>query len=234
MAKRVKKPRTKPMLKPKRRKKVKAKAPIKPGSKAKKDFAIVKPRKVVEKKYLLENYFTKKGKKPPIRYRRSVPKGMVKIHLRIKNKKIKAGQLLEFKYGYKQKPGQVGGWKNDPRPVILIFHDDRKKYVEGINTNYLSNWYLKKIRQIMARFPGVDGEALYDIFTRTAKHAIKKGYRKYMRLSLRDIYLYVYKDEILQTINELQKQSLSDMGVSDRGKTKQTSGLKIKWSNENE
>lgn len=191
---------------------------IKPGSKAKVKTKrkIIKPRQVARREYVLEHHMAKRGKKPPVRYRRPVPKGMVKVSVTLKDKKLKSGYIMEFKYGRKQKPGQVGGWKNDPRPVILLFHDDKIKYIEGVNTNYLSEYYVKKIRQIMNRFPGVDGELLYNIFKRTAKFALKKGYRKYMRASLKDMYLYVYENELQRTLDELAKSKQSDMGVANK------------------
>ena len=178
---------------------------------------VIKPRQIQKQEFVLE-HFRKKGKKPPVRYRRPVPKGMVKVSVTIRDKKLRTGYLMEFKYGRKQKPGQVGGWKNDPRPVILIFHDDRKSYIEGINTNYLSEYYLKKIKQIMKRFPGVDGEKLYNIVKRTAKFAITKGYRKYIRTSFRDMYLYVYEDDLERTLDYLAKEEQSEFGTADRSK----------------
>jgi hypothetical protein len=134
---------------------------------------------------------------------------MIKIKLSVKSKRIMAGQILEFRYGKKQVQGQVGGWKHDPIPVILVFHDDKKKYVEGINTNYLSGYYLKKLRAIMNRFPGVDGGVLYTIFWRTARRAIHHGYRKYIRRSLTNTYLYVYEDEKMRELDALAKQNIS-------------------------
>ena len=184
---------------------------IKPGSKAKVKRKVIKPRQVERREYVLEHHMAKKGKKPPVRYRRPVPKGMVKVAVTLKDKKLKSGYIMEFKYGRKQKPGQVGGWKNDPRPVILLFWDDKIKYVEGVNTNYLSEYYVKKIRQIMNRFPGVEGEQLYGIFKRTAKHALKKGYRKYIRANLRDQFIYVYENELMRTLDELAKSGQSDL-----------------------
>ncbi len=164
--------------------------------------------------HILE-HFRKRGKKPPVRYRRPVPKGMVKIKLsHMMDRKIKTGSLCEFKYGRKQVPGQVGGWKNDPRPVLFIFHDHKRKYIEGVNTNYLSEYYLKKVRAIMNRFPGVEGFILYNVFKRTARFALKKGYRKYMRDSWRDVYLYVYENELERTLDEIAKSKTSDLGVA--------------------
>ena len=229
MAKRVKKPTTKKPLGKKRVTKPRAKPAIKAGSKkkttkkktarkAQSDYKIIKPRRTATKEYLLEHYFARRGKKPPVRYRRAVPKGMVKMHVKLANKKLNTGYLVEFKYGYKQKPGQVGGWKNDPRPVIFLFHDDKIKYIQGVNTNYLSEWYLKKVCQIMKRFPGVDGEQIYLIFKRTAKFALKKGYRKYMRDSFRDVYLYVYENDIQRTIDQLAKAKQSKLGTANRAK----------------
>ena len=199
---------------------------IKPGSKSK----VKKPKKseyrnakgqFVKKRFENRDIlgrFTKQGKKPPVRYRRKTPKGMNKIGITLKDKKLKSGYLLEFTYGKKQKKGEVGGWKNDPRPVIFLFHDDKIKYIEGINTNYLSEYYLKKVRQIMMRFPGLEGEQLYIIFKRTAKYALKKGYRKYMRDSFRNIFLYVYEDELTRTLDDLVKSEQSDFGTADRSK----------------
>lgn len=197
-------------------KKPKVRPAIKPGSKAKVKRKVIKPRQVARREFVLEHRMAKKGKKPPVRYRRPVPKGMVKVAVTLKDKKLKTGYLMEFKYGRKQKPGQVGGWKNDPRPVIMLFHDDKIKYIEGVNLNYLSEWYVKKVRQIMNRFPGVDGEQLYNIFKRTAKFALKKGYRKYMRVSFRDMFLYVYENELQRTLDELAKSTQSDLGVADK------------------
>lgn len=148
-----------------------------------------------------------KKKRPvvPIRYKRNAPPGTVKQETSmVDRKQYTTGTLLEFKYGggsRPQKQGEVGRWKNDPKPVLLVFYDDGHKYIEGINTNYLSGWYLKKLRVIMKRFPGLDGEDLYKIFKRTALFAIKKGYRKYIRTSLLNTYVYVYKDELTAMLN---------------------------------
>ena len=218
--KKAKKPKVKPVKKPITKKKVTKKKVTKKKTTKKKAVKktnrpqVVRARQFKTETFILE-HFRKRGKKPPVRYRRPVPKGMVKVKLVIERRKIKTGSLIEFKYGRKQKPGQVGGWKNDPRPVIFLFHDHKIKYVEGINTNYLSEYYLKKVRQIMNRFPGVEGYILYNVFKRTAKHAVKKGYRKYMRDSLKDIYLYVYEDDLERTLDAIAKSKTSDMGVAD-------------------
>jgi hypothetical protein len=116
--------------------------------------------------------------------------------------------MFEFIYGNKQMPGQVGGWKNDPRPVVLVFMDDGQYYIEGINTNYLSDHYMKKIRQIMSRFPGVNQDNLLNITKRVAPYAIKKGYRKYIRSSLRDVYIYVYKDDFEREVDYIAKTNI--------------------------
>lgn len=170
------------------------------------------------------NIFAKNNKKPPVRYRRPVPNGMIKVKLgTMGNLKLNTGRLVEFKYGKQQKQGQVGGWKNDPIPVLLVFHDDKIKYVEGINTNYLSENYLRGVRSIMLRFPGVDGEQLYNIFKRSAKYAIAKGYRKYIRTSFRDVYLYVYENDLQKTIDDIAKSKQSKLGVADKAKNSENS-----------
>ena len=131
----------------------------------------------------------------PTIYRRQLPVNTVKQKLSLIGE-VKTGQIIDFVYGIKQVPGQVGGWKNDNRPTLLVFHDDKKKYIEGINVNYLSRYYLYKLRKITSRFPGIriDGRIFYYVIKRTAKYAVKKGYRKYMRSSLRSTYLHVYKE----------------------------------------
>jgi len=208
-----------------RPKKPRVKKAIKPGSKGKVKKRVEPLRnakgKFTKKRFENRDFmgrFTKNNKKPPVRYRRPVPLGMTKIKTTMKDKKLKSGYLLEFRYGRKQEEGQVGGWKNDPRPVIILFHDDKIKYVEGVNTNYLSEYYLKKVRQIMNRFPGIEGEQLYVIFKRTARYALKKGYRKYMRDSLRNVFIYVYEDDLLRTLDELAKSNQSEFGTANRSK----------------
>ena len=74
----------------------------------------------------------------------------------------------------------------------------------------------------MRRFPGVDGEQLYNIFKRTARFALKKGYRKYIRASFRDMYLYVYENELERTLDQLAKSKQSDMEIADRAKNAET------------
>lgn len=137
-----------------------------------------------------------------VRYKRPVPRGMVKQKIKMINE-IATGEILEFNYGYKQKPGEVGGWKNDPKPVLLVFYDDGSEYIEGLNTNYLSDYYLRKLKRIIAKFPGITiqpkekkmGMKLYDVVSKTAAYAVKKGYRKYLRKNLRNTYLYVIPDK---------------------------------------
>lgn len=213
------------MAKRVRAKRPRPKPPIRPGSRSKPRKTkrkIVKRREFEPKEYLLDK-FKKKGKKPPVRYRRPVPRGMVKVAMNFKERsKLKTGYLLEFTYGKKQKEGQVGGWKTDPRPVILVFHDDKIKYIEGVNTNYLSEYYVKKVRQIMRRFPGVEGDQLYAIFKRTAKYALTKGYRKYLRSSFKNMYIYVYEDELTATLDYLAKKKQSDLGTANRSKNAET------------
>ena len=147
------------------------------------------------------------NKRPPVKYRRPIPKDMVKKSVSLVET-FYPGTLLEFVYGHKQKPGQVGGWKNDRKPVLLVFHDDGHNYIEGLNTNYLSNYYIAKLKYILKIFPGIDGEQMYNIIKKTAAYAIKKGYRKYIRESLRDRYVYLYKDEQAQElqIEEMNKE----------------------------
>ena len=131
-------------------------------------------------------------------YRRPVPRGMIKEGIKML-KPVETGIVLEFKYGFKkQMPGETGSYKNDPRPTLLVFYDDGHKYVEGININYLSRYYLIKVRQIVRKFPGItkDGRIFYKVIKMTASYAVKKGYRKYLRQSIREAFLHIYEPEV--------------------------------------
>jgi len=130
----------------------------------------------------------------PIRYKRPLPKNMVKESISL-TKPIETGNIIEFIYGTKQKPGQTGGWKNDPKPALLVFYDDGVGYIEGINTNYLSDYYIRKVRMIRDIFPGISGEELYNVIKRSASYALKKGYRKYLRPSLKNTMIWKLKIE---------------------------------------
>lgn len=162
------------------------------------------------------NHFVKRGKVPPIRYHRPTPPDMRKISYRVgKGIPVNTGYMMEFIYGEKQVYPQVGGWKTDQRPVLFVYNDDGVRIIEGINTNYLSEYYMKKMRQIMSRFPGISQDSLYSITKRVAPYAIQKGYRKYIRQSLRDTFIYVYEDEFMREIDKIAKQKSSDFSVAD-------------------
>lgn len=169
---------------------------------AKKKAATKKPvtKKKVTKKKVVKKEVTRYGL---IKYKRTaplslgVPRNFIKQGERLAEK-FPTGTILEFQYGKKQVYGEVGGWKNDPKPVLLIFYDDNFNYIEGLNTNYLSDHYLLKLRQIIVRFPGVidkAGKQLYKIVKRTAPFALAKGYRKYIRTSLRNAFTYHAKEK---------------------------------------
>lgn len=136
---------------------------------------------------------TKKYDRPAIR-RRPVPKNMAKQVFKMNNI-VDTGLLLEFSYGRKQKPGEVGGYKNDPRPLLLVFHDDGIKYIEGLNTHYISLLYIRKLNSILNKYPGIkentNGKLFYEIVKKTAYPAVKKGYRKYLRDNARRTFIYV-------------------------------------------
>jgi hypothetical protein len=130
-----------------------------------------------------------------IRYKRPTPRGVVKEQVILTPRKFNSGELIEFRYGLKQKPGQIGGWKNDPKPALLVFYDDGHNYIEGVNTHYLSEYYLKKVIILPKIFPGIEGTEIYDVIKRTAPKVLAKGYRKYIRTSLKSIFRYVPKGE---------------------------------------
>lgn len=136
----------------------------------------------------------KKINRKPVRYLRRIKPGYIREEVNLSSE-VKTGTILEFTYGRKQKPGQVGGWKNDPKPKLLVFYDDRLKYIEGVNTNYLSDWYLSRLNKILLKFPGINGEELYNIVKTSAKGVVEKGYRKYIRPSLKRPMKHIYKVE---------------------------------------
>ncbi len=124
-----------------------------------------------------------KRKTRPVRYKHPIGAGMLLNSTNMQDAHD-TGTLLEFKYGTKQKPGQAGGWKNDPAPSLLVFHDDGDQYIEGINLHYLSYYYVKRLQTLIRKFPGINGNELYLVVKRSAPYAVKKGYRKYIRASV--------------------------------------------------
>lgn len=121
----------------------------------------------------------------PLRYQRLLEEGTF-----VPTKTTSAlptGTLVQFTYGRKQEVGEVGGWKNDPRPKLVVFYDDGQKYIEGININYLPNTYLSVLMKLLVTFPGITGEQLYKVVKLSAPNSILKGYRKYIRSSFRNV-----------------------------------------------
>jgi len=142
-----------------------------------------------------------KNKTKPIMYKRLPPDGFIKVEQHM-DKEIKLGTILEFQYGQKQKYGEVGGWKNDPIPQLLVIYDEFHNtsdsiipHIEGINLNYLSDYYVQRLKAIQMKFPGIDGEDFYRILKRTAEFAVKKGYRRYLRKSIKNPKIIVYKEK---------------------------------------
>lgn len=122
--------------------------------------------------------------KKPIRYHRNIPNTILEARTLLKE--FKTGEIVHFTYGQRQEAGETGGWKNDPRPRLLVYYDDGNKYIEGVNTNYLPTAYLVRLMKLLVSFPGIGGRELYSIVKRTAPEAHKKGYRKYFRTSMRN------------------------------------------------
>jgi hypothetical protein len=98
---------------------------------------------------------------------------------------VEFGSILEFSYGSKQKPGEKGGWKTDPKPSLLVFNDDGSKYIEGLNVHYLSFYYVSTLLKLLVKYPGIDGLKFYNIVKSTAPGALSSGYRKYIRSSVK-------------------------------------------------
>lgn len=123
--------------------------------------------------------------KNPIKYNRPIP-GTIEEPTTLLEA-FRTGEIVKFSYGKRQKMGEVGGWKHDPVPRLLVFYDDGNKYIEGINTNYLPTKYLVVLMKLTVAFPGIDGVGLYNIVKKSASEAVKKGYRKYYRTSMHNV-----------------------------------------------
>ena len=98
--------------------------------------------------------------------------------------RVPAGTLVEFQYGTR-KLNESGGWKNDPRPVLLVFYDDQENYIEGINTNYLNSTILRELLNAVRQAKGIEntlegGKRLYELVKSVGPDTLI-GYRKYNR-----------------------------------------------------
>ena len=102
--------------------------------------------------------------------------------------RVPAGTLVEFQYGAKKDFGKVGGWHGDPRPILLVLYDDQRKYIEGLNTNYLPETLLKELLQVVRQVPDIGaqiegGTRLYNMI-KSVKPDVLVAYRKYFRKKL--------------------------------------------------
>lgn len=125
------------------------------------------------------------------KYKRNKTLGYKHIAWR-RAKRIGPGLLIEFQYGAKKNIGESGGWKGDPKPILLVLYDDHKEYIEGINTNYLNQKFLNELMKVLAMMPGVsqdynNGKQLYKMLKEISPD-ILKGYRKYKRNVIRRIW----------------------------------------------
>jgi hypothetical protein len=137
------------------------------------------------------------------RYRRNKTIKYKRSQLRLGNR-IPAGTLIEFQYGVKKKLDESGGWKGDPRPILLVFYDDQDEYIEGINTNYLNAGFLREFIDVLHKAPGVgkspnDGKLLYKLM-KSVEPDLLKAYRKYKR----NVILTAWKLEVDLSIEKLK------------------------------
>ena len=118
--------------------------------------------------------------------RNSIFRSTKKIPIKTSSR-LYAGTYVEFQYGVK-KLDEAGGWKGDPRPILLVFYDDFKKYIEGINTNYLSPNQFQSLFKLTKSVikenenvdPIYDGERLYQLI-KNSNPSLLSGYRRYLR-----------------------------------------------------
>ena len=115
--------------------------------------------------------------------KRTLPLTLKKKIIRPKSR-IDVGSIIEFRYGTKT-PNKVGGWKQDPTPVILVLYDDGlNNILEGINLNYLTDIEFNKVLRVLysKTFSKVDGKFLYEELKK--KTGLVKAYRMYKRKSI--------------------------------------------------
>jgi len=107
--------------------------------------------------------------------------------------RVPAGQLVEFQYGARKPLGEAGGWKGDPRPILIVFYDDQKEFIEGINTNYLSPGKLQELLDVIDSFDSLgagpeDGKRLYARVKSIEPDILEMSYRKYKRDKIKSMW----------------------------------------------
>jgi len=107
--------------------------------------------------------------------------------------RLPAGTLVEFPYGRK-KMNEAGGWKNDPRPIVIVFFDDLVDYIEGLNTNYLSPQKLKECLEVVNQEQSIgdspaDGKRLYERM-KSIEPDVLFAYRKFKRDSIASLWKF--------------------------------------------
>ena len=153
------------------------------------------------------------------RYKHPVQSGFVAKSVD-KDTEFKPGTMIEFDYGSYKPPREVGGWHYDPKPrVLVISHsmEDNLHLLDGINVVYLSYYYLLSLYKITSNGKRYHAERLFDDIKRIAPHAIKRGYRRYIKTSMKKVNQYVYGHNFEQNPDGTFKKS---------NKRKQTFGLK--------
>lgn len=112
---------------------------------------------------------------------------------------IDAGKLIRFSYGQRSED-KPGGWKNDPRPIIVVLYDDKEKYIEGININYFTTQEIGQFFALLSKYgkPIINeesGQQLYKFIKDQAPDLLKKAYRKFKRESI--VMAFEYQADIL-------------------------------------
>jgi hypothetical protein len=135
-------------------------------------------------------------RKPVLDYSRILKFDPERISL---GESIDAGTLIRFTYGQKS-VDRPGGWKNDPRPIIIVLYDDQKKYIEGINVNYLNTAEIGQLFSLLSRYSkplqsDAAGQDLYKYLNGQAPEIVKKSYRKFKREAI--AMAFEYKADII-------------------------------------
>lgn len=99
-------------------------------------------------------------------------------------KRYRCGSILKFKYDGKKPVGEIGGWKNDPRPYGIVVYDDKaKNRLHLLNMNYIPWTLYRRIINLVDENPKLkfNGRKFYKELKSHSPEAVKKSYRKYVR-----------------------------------------------------
>jgi len=114
-------------------------------------------------------------------------KSKKQLYYRFPHPWIKTGDIVNFIYK---------NYQHDKKPKVFVFGAS-KSHIEGINTNYLSDIQIRKIREFIKKHPSVagavrklmrmSGKILYQVFKRTVLRGTLEFYRMYLTEYMKSI-----------------------------------------------